>query len=125
MKIKVAESNREKLQAAIDEAQKKAQVRWIDADDIFDAIETAEEQLTRILAKKDWPGAAVFVDKHAQKFPACYRGTPESTQFRIERNTAGWNVTWIGRNCVCGSTTKFDMRLTDDQKSKIAEFVTQ
>jgi hypothetical protein len=97
--MKINTNNKEKLNAAIKEAEgPRASTRTINADDIRTMVETIEKRLSSMLLKRDWKGLRFYCDPHAQSFPASYNGTPESTQFMLERGTSGWFVTGIERS---------------------------
>lgn len=122
MKINVTAT--EKLSAAIKTAQGRASARTIDAEEIKSEVKRIEIALSRILNKKDWVGAVFNIDINAQSFPGAYNGTPESTHFTLERFASGWFVTDVSRKYT-KTSRRNELKLTEDQKSKLADFIEQ
>jgi len=120
MKINV--NNTEKLVAAIAAAEgPRCSARTITPADIQLEVAYISIELDRLLAKKDQLGAAVSVDRHAQTFPAAYKGTPMSTVFVVRRFSSGWFVTCIVRmRC---RTRRRDLDLSDKQMVALANRV--
>lgn len=112
-----------KVQKAIEEVESRAHARRIDADDVLQVAREAERKLLDRLYKKDWVGVVVHVDVHAQKFPASYNGTPESTQFTLERFATGWFLTKIERSETKGPTGRLrvDFSAKGDALIRFAE----
>jgi len=117
--IRVDGCNVTKITAVIDEVQSRARVRTICCADVFDAVAEMERRLASLLYKKDWLGIAVEVDLLAQSFPSAYKGTPESTQFRLIRWPSGWFVDDIHRDVT--GRTEYICSLLDKGK-ELAQF---
>lgn len=95
--MKVNVKDREKLEKCLKIVQHRASARTIDLSYISHAVEKAEEQLSKMLYKKDWVDIVVHCDPHSQKFPSSYKGRPESTQFEIRKYPSGWFVVSLSR----------------------------
>lgn len=117
MKIIVNEKNKEKINAAIKAAEGRATARTIKFYDIECAIERIEKKLG--IPAAHMRGIRALVDVNAQKFPAAYNFTPESTHFRLERFASGWAVTDIWRGRTEGPKKTYQMILTDEAKEAI------
>ena len=112
-------ANTEKLNAAIATAEGRATARTINAEDIFDALETIEERLC--IPKAHMIGITAEVEVNAQTFPNAYRYRPESTHFKAIRTANGWKITDIYRDTTHGPTTRYVLTLTDKAKESIVE----
>ena len=99
MRIHADTEHVEQMQRAIDEAQKGARVRLIEAADVLQAVVEIERRLfgDLRLTKKSCKGIDVDFDTHAQRFPNAYHGKPESTRFTLEFNGRAWLLTSVGR----------------------------
>ena len=120
MKINVSAT--EKIQAAIDNAEGKARVRQITAQTVSEWVQRIERTLEARLFKADWTGLAFWVDEHAQSFPGAYKGTPESTQFRLERTASGWFVTEVKRDVCSGPKGRVVCLNIDSKAAELAKF---
>jgi len=100
-KMKININNSEKLQSALDRAQKRSQTRTIDCEDFKKISLEIESRLKELkIAKVRWKGAKFHVDLYATIFPSQYKGIPKSTQFSLERGSSDWFVVSIHRgNC--------------------------
>lgn len=122
MKINV--KNTEKLNAAILNVEgPRAKARTITAEDIQREAERCEESLQKVIYKGDMKGAVYSIDIHAQQFASSYEGVPAATVFTIERGAKEWFVTAIERT-VCRRSRRNELTLTDAQKSRVLDFVT-
>ena len=119
-KVIIKEENRNKIEEMLAEVQEKSRVRTISFDDMMDVITRIEKRLGEI-RKKYWKGIRVHVDCNAQDFPGAYKGTPESTQFTIERATSGWALTGISRNRTKGQYEEVYIELTEEAKQQLLD----
>lgn len=94
--IAIKESNKEKINNAIKEAEGKASARTIDYDYVVRAIKEIEDKFW-LIHKKDMEGMVVWVDIHAQQYPKAYKYTPDSTQFKVVKAKSGWKLLSVGR----------------------------
>ena len=118
MFIVLSEKNRDRITAAIEEAQKKARIRLIDTCDIFNYAEQVEKTCCNI-SKKNLEGTRAYIDKHAQTFPGAYKGIPESTQFGLLFSAGTWKLTGIARGRTLGSTQEIRIKLSESAKDAI------
>lgn len=108
----------EPLKNAIREAEGRATARTVTPEKILDTIAEIEGKLN--LPKNAMKGVKIFgADPNAQKFPAAYNYTPESTKFSLEHNGKTWFLTAIER-CTC-SANRGGIQLTDAAKTKLIE----
>jgi len=117
MKTIINEANKDKLTAAIKEAEGRASVRCITAEDIIMAADKITKRLG--VTKKNLIGSVALVDINAQDFPNAYRYTPESTQFRMEYTASGWAVTEIMRARTHAAGHAATITLTDAAQQEI------
>jgi hypothetical protein len=99
--IKINVKNQDKLSSLIESVEKKCSIRLISVEGIRYAVEDIEKRLENLLYKKDWKGLRFWCDNNAQTFPMAYKGTPESTQFIVERGVKDWFVSQIQRSKCC------------------------
>jgi hypothetical protein len=124
MKINV--SNKEKINTAIKGFEGNlVSVRTLDADMVESMVERIEEKLSCLLLKKDWINLRFKVDYHAQSFPGSYNGTPESTQFTLERFRSGWFVVDINRDFTRFETQVIIPVNLDTKQKEVTDFVKQ
>lgn len=113
----IKESNRGKIEAMIEEAQKRARERKVDFDDIVKALDDIEKSLG--IAKKSMIGITADIDIHAQDFPKAYKYTPESTQVMLVRKTSGWDLISVERWHTRKDGHRIELKLTDEAKEAI------
>lgn len=101
MKIKIVAENKMKIAAAINDSQRQARARCIDAEDVYDAVRDVEKKFDGV-TKKALTGLTIKVDPNGQHFPGAYRWIPESTQLEITRTSTGWYLTKVWRDRTTG-----------------------
>lgn len=91
MKIIVKESNHEKIEKILNEAQGKARTRLVDYSDIERTIKRETNLLMNkyIVPKKALKGLRVRYMPDADSFPKAYKYTPEATYFIVEYGSNG------------------------------------
>ena len=105
----------DKLQAALDEVQKRCSARTVTAKEIADVLNGIK------VPKKHLNGTKVHWDG-AEKFPNAYRYTPESTHWTAENVNGRWYVTAIYRNtCPNRSTRRGEIEYSEAAKAWILE----
>ena len=121
--IVVCERNRARIEAAIEEVQKNSRTRKITANNVFKAVERIGDWLQIPPAYLD--GCVYDVDPNAQTFKASYleKGTPESTQFRLEHSKGTWKLVWVKRRKTQGITRRYDGFLTEEARWKAIEIL--
>ena len=115
--ILIKESNKEKINTYIAEAEGRATVRTIDYITIISDIATLEEKLS--INKKDMIGIKADIDHHAQNFPSAYKYRPESTHYVIIREKTGWKLIVALRCTTRKSGHVFKLTFPDDVKKAI------
>lgn len=93
--IIINETNRAKIETAIQDAEGKASMRTIDFNDIINATQKIEKKLG--IPKKYMDGVRYDVDLHAQNFPKAYKYRAESTQFIVEFSKGKWRLISVER----------------------------
>jgi len=108
------------IQAELDNVQSRAKTRTISYNDIIDTLKEIDSRLG--ISKAAKKGVKVLVDYHAQHFPSCYNGRPESTQFRAEFNGKTWALTEIFRGYTIQTANKaINITFTDKAKEAIIQ----
>ena len=123
MKVRILvngkENNNKRIEEALSVVQKRASAMKIDLYEVYSAINRVEDKLG--ISKKNMVGVIVDVDYFAQHFPNAYRGTPQSTQFTMERTNSGWVITNIERKRCKTPNKGYNITLTDKAKKAIIE----
>lgn len=119
MKIRICEENKDKIQAALDEAQGKSRERTITVTDILCSMKDVEDELR--IPKKYMVGVKVVSDQNCQNFPNAYKYTPYSTQFGMERTASGWFLTWVDRRPTKRAGNQYNLTLTEDAKKALVD----
>ena len=120
IKINVSSpSGIEKLSRVLDEVQRRATARVIDADDVLQALKGIEKRLH--VSKSALDGTIARVDVHAQKFPNAYKrkGTPESTFFTAQNVRGKWFVIDVSRCPTASYTRAVVLQLSETTKAAI------
>lgn len=108
---------------AIKEAEGRATVRTIDADDILHRLAQIEDTLH--ISKKAMQGVVVSVDLHAQTFPNAYKYQPQSTQFVAEFAAGHWSLLHVFRGRCGGPRCEMRVTLTDEAKAALISRFTE
>ena len=99
MKINV--KNFDAIEKALQEANGKATARLADLQDVQDYVIIIEKSLTeKGIPKNLWQGLKFQIMPQSENLPNAYfkRGTPQATQFTLERGSTGWFMTSACRN---------------------------
>lgn len=123
MRIRICKENRNKLQAALNEAQGKSRERTITVDDIICSTRDVEEELK--IPKKYMVGIRVVSDQCCQNFPNAYKYTPYSTQYGMERTASGWFLTWVERRPTKRAGNQYNLTLTATAEEAIVNRFTK
>ena len=113
----IKESNRNKIENMIVEAEGKAVTRKITYDNIAIAVERIEKELN--VYKKDMIGVKASVDLNAQNFPKAYKYTPKSTHFEAIRKASGWDLKSVERNITRREGHAYELDLPEHTKLAI------
>ena len=88
--IKIAEKNKDKLNAFLCEAEGRAQARTLNAADLIGIAEDIEKKTAlSYLNKQQMTGARVTY-RRGLSLPSSYKYRPEYTSVTIERRASGW-----------------------------------
>ena len=123
MRIRICKENRDKLQAALNEAQGKSRERTITVNDIICSTRDVEEELK--IPKKYMVGIRVVSDQCCQNFPNAYKHTPYSTQYGMERTASGWFLTWVERRPTKKAGNQYNLELTEAAKMALVDRFTK
>lgn len=93
--IIINDNNKDRITAAIQEAEGQASMRTITYKDIVRSVQRIEKRLG--IPKKCMEGVMYSVDVHAQNFPKSYKYPAESTQFVIEFSKRKWRLISVER----------------------------
>lgn len=115
----IKESNKDKIEKMIKEAEGKAKERRINYDVVNHCIRQIEWRLG--IPKKYMEGIEVSVDYWAQDFAKAYKYTPKSTHFKVVKKKTGWDLQWVDRLITRRSGHTYELELTDNAKQKIIE----
>ena len=94
--IIIKDSNRERIEQAIKEAEGRAKERTIIYKDIVDAIKAIEKKFS-FATKKSMDGLKVMVDMNAQTYPKAYKYQPQATFFGIRYSKGSWRLICVER----------------------------
>lgn len=115
----VKESNKNKIEKMIKEAEGRATTRTITYNNIVIALKCIENKLN--IYKKDMVGIIASVDLNAQNFPNAYKYTPKSTHFNVIRKANGWDLRWIERDITRREGHTYELELPEHSKVAIIE----
>lgn len=121
MNVIIKKENSSRIESILDEVQKKSRVRKLKAMDILKACEKIKE-----FYKIPWSelkGSKFMIDLYAQDFSNRYKGTPESTQFKIEAMNGYFKLTDVFRNDCNDSTWIIDVSLSESAKNALLEYL--
>jgi hypothetical protein len=119
MKIKICQTNLDKINEALDQVQKRCTARTIDASDVVRMTEEVEQRLN--IPKCGLAGVKFSADYHAQAFPNAYHGRPESTIILCEHNGTAWYLTDVRREDTRRPTVAYHVSLTEEAKDRILD----
>lgn len=117
MKILFKHENIEKIKGVIEDNQKRARVRKMNAFLLNDALYILESRLG--IKKKDMVGIIADIDWYAADNQHCT--PPKSTHIVVERTASGWCVTDVYRGEQRRWNRRFDVTLTERAKEAIVE----
>jgi len=113
----VKESNKNKIEKMIAEAEGRATARTLIFDDIIFDIKEIEKKLG--IKKKDMIGIKACVDTNAQDFPKAYKYRPESTHYTMIRKANGWDLKTVERNTTRREGHAYELELPKHTKLAI------
>lgn len=121
MNIIIKESNRERINNLISDAEKRSYVRKISYDTLVDSIIPTLNNKFKGIPKKYLKGIEVRVDYHAETFSGRYKGIPESTHCWLSHNGSNWLFVKAERRPTEPKTHRFSIHLPVNLYNKILE----
>ena len=117
--IAIEDNNKNIIEDMIHDVEgNRVKERKLTYKDMIYAVDQVEKRLN--LPKKYLNGIQVNVDIYAARFPNCYKGTPQSTQFMMIYKSGKWKIDNIYRaDCGYNPDKKFIVKLTEDAKQEI------
>ena len=121
--IIINEKNRAKIEAMLDEVQRRCTARTIDWDDIISVINQIERRYNRELriSKKDLEESRFTADCNARTFPNAYKYVPESTHVDFVYRGGKWRLTTICRRTTNGPRGYVEANLSNAAKEAIVK----
>lgn len=117
--VKINAENLQQLQGIISEAEGKAKIRTITAQQMVDACISVSGMLG--ISKKAMEGVIIDADLNAEKLPNAYKYAAMSTQFRAQYSGGSWRLLSVSRGYLRQRTTSNVFQLTDAAKAAIIE----
>ena len=115
----INEHNRNKIEKALDEVQKRCTARTIDYEDILAELKAVDNQFSKVCTKKGFEGTTVLIDVNGQAFPSSYKFSAYSTQFRAVYLKSKWRLIYIGRDFCKTYNQRWCINLSDTAKECI------
>ena len=118
MKIKIDSKNVDKITAALDAVQGKANARTLFAGSVSDLADLAERRLDRLdIPKKYREGArAVFFEAD---LPGAYKYKAETTRIIVERGKTAWYLVDVSRILIYPKQKGRNHLILADQQLKV------
>ena len=117
--IIINEHNRNKIEKALNEVQKRCTARTIDYEDILAELNAVDKQFSTVCTKKSFENTEVLIDVNGQIFPNSYKFSAYSTQFRAVYLKSKWRLTYIGRDFCKTYNQRWHITLSDTAKECI------
>lgn len=118
MKIRLTESNREKIESLLFSAQKRCTQRILTFNRIAEILDSVDQELS--IPKTKMKGVSV-VFTGAEKLPTAYRFTPESTHFDAIHDGSHWYITDLHRGVCPNRKGNVSVILTEDAKKALVD----
>ena len=119
--IIINECNRNKIEKALDEVQKRCTTRTIDYYDIVNELKAVNEQFSKVCTKKAFENTEVLIDVNGQNFPNSYKFSAKSTQFRTVYFKGKWRLMYIGRDFCKSYAQRWHITLSDTAKECVLQ----
>jgi len=126
MQIKITESNKTKIEAALSAINGKAISHTAGYEDILILASKMEDKLDNLeIAKKDRAGATA-TGMSGGCVPTAYKYSRTVNRYKIERKSADWFLTFITRDDIYGNAVTDRLTLLPSQKDiAVAKFTAQ
>lgn len=116
--IVIKDTNKEKIEKAIKEAEGRATSRTIDYDIVKEVCDDVTKTLN--LSGKFLDGTQIEVDYFAEKMPRSYKYAAHSTQFVAKFYSNAWHIIDVKRDYLTNSSYKaIHVILSDSAKEGI------
>lgn len=117
--IIINEHNKQKIEKALDEVQKRCTVRTIDYEDILAELKAVDKQFSTVCTKKAFENTEVLIDVNGQNFPNSYKFSAKSTQFRAVYLKSKWRLVYLDRDWCRTYSQRWHITLSDTAKKCI------
>lgn len=113
------ENNKKRIEAELNEVQKRSRARTITMNDIQSMLNKMESYLD--IPKKHLEGVKFEADWNAQNFPRAYKYSPDSTIVEGIYSKGKWRITNIYRYTTHREGHMLDIELTDEAKEALVD----
>ena len=117
--IIINECNRNKIEKALDEVQKRCTTRTIDYYDIVNELKYVDNQFSKVCTKKAFENTEVLIDVNGQNFPNSYKFSAKSTQFRAVYFKSKWRLVYLDRDFCKTYSQRWNITLSNSAKECI------
>ena len=117
--IIINECNRNKIEKALDEIQKRCTTRTINYYDIVNELKYVDNQFSKVCTKKAFENTEVLIDVNGQNFPNAYKFSAKSTQFRAVYSKSKWRLVYLEREWCRTYSQRWHIALSDTAKECI------
>ena len=117
----INEHNRNKIEKALDEVQKRCTARTIDYFDIVNELKSVSNQFSKVCTKKAFENTSVSIDVNGQNFPNSYKYSAKSTQFVAIYLKGKWRLVYLGRDWCRTYSQRWNVFLSETAKRSILE----
>ena len=117
--IIINEHNRNKIEKALDEVQKRCTTRTIDYYDIVNELKYVDNQFSKVCTKKAFENTEVLIDVNGQNFPNSYKFSAKSTQFRAVYFKSKWRLIYLDRDFCKTYSQRWNITLSNSAKECI------
>lgn len=119
--IIINEHNRNKIEKALNEVQKRCTTRTIDYFDIVHELKAVSNQLCFVCTKKGLENTSVSIDVNGQNFPNSYKYSAKSTQFGAIYSKGKWRLVYLGRDYCRSYAQRWNIFLSETAKQNILD----
>lgn len=119
--IIINERNRQKIEKALNEVQKRCTTRTIDYFDIVHELKAVSNQLCFVCTKKGLENTSVSIDVNGQNFPNSYKYSAKSTQFVAIYLKGKWRLVYLGRDWCRTYSQRWNIFLSETAKQNILD----
>lgn len=117
--IIINEHNRNKIEKALDEVQKRCTTRTINYYDIVNELKYVDNQFSKVCTKKAFENTEVLIDVNGQNFSNSYKFSAKSTQFRAIYFKSKWRLVYLDRDFCKTYSQRWNITLSNSAKECI------